>query len=95
VMRAYVEARRDAEHIVRASGIPATFLRPWYVLGPRRRWPIVLLPLYAILERIPPTREAALRLGFVDIGQMTRALILAVQDPPADVRIVEVPAIRR
>jgi len=56
---------------------------------------MVLLPLYVILERIPRTREAALRLGLVDIEQMTRALILAVQDPPPEVRIVEVPAIRR
>jgi uncharacterized protein YbjT (DUF2867 family) len=94
-MRAYVEARRDAEHIIRASGIPATFLRPWYVLGPGHYWPIVLLPFYAILQRIPRTRDAALRLGFVNIEQMTRALVLAVQDPPPEVRIVEVPAIRR
>jgi uncharacterized protein YbjT (DUF2867 family) len=95
VMRAYVEARRDAEHIIRASGIPATFLRPWYVLGPGHYWPIALLPFYAILQRIPRTRDAALRLGFVNIEQMTRALVLAVQDPPPEVRIVEVPAIRR
>jgi uncharacterized protein YbjT (DUF2867 family) len=38
VMKAYVEARAEGEVAIRAAGIPATFLRPWYVLGPGHRW---------------------------------------------------------
>ena len=34
VMRAYIAVRREGEALVRASGLPATILRPWYVLGP-------------------------------------------------------------
>lgn len=50
VMRDYVAARREGEALVRDSKIPATILRPWYVLGPGHRWPYLLLPLYALLE---------------------------------------------
>jgi uncharacterized protein YbjT (DUF2867 family) len=80
--------------MVRASGLPATILRPWYVLGPGHRWPRLLLPLYAVLERIPATREQALRLGMVTLDDMVAALVLAVENPPAGVRVVEVPEIR-
>ena len=34
VMRAYIAARVEAEEAIRASGLPATIVRPWYVLGP-------------------------------------------------------------
>src|SRR5262249_8827900 len=40
VMRAYWEARAEAESCIRAAGLPATILRPWYVLGPGHRWPL-------------------------------------------------------
>lgn len=94
VMRAYIAVRREGEALIRASGLPATLLRPWYVLGPGHRWPYFLLPLYAVLERIPSTRAGALRLGLVTQQQLVAALVRAVEDPPADVRVVEVPEIR-
>ena len=93
VMRAYLAVRAEGEALIRTRGLAATFLRPWYVLGPGHRWPIVLLPIYAILRRIPATRAAAERLGFVTLAQMTAALVRAVEEPPSGVRIVEVPAI--
>lgn len=34
VMRAYVDARREGEACVRDTGIAATIVRPWYILGP-------------------------------------------------------------
>jgi uncharacterized protein YbjT (DUF2867 family) len=96
VMKAYVAVRRDGEELVRASGVPATILRPWYVLGPGHRWPAVLVPVYAVLRRMPFTSEGADRLGLVTLDQMVAALLSAVQNPPArGVRLVEVPAIRR
>ena len=96
VMRAYIAVRTEGEALVRASGIPATILRPWYVLGPGHWWPGVLLPLYAILRAIPATNAGAERLGLVTRAAMIAALVRAVESPPADtVRIVEVPEIRQ
>jgi uncharacterized protein YbjT (DUF2867 family) len=95
VMHAYIAARQEGEAAVRACGIPATILRPWYVLGPGHYWPYLLVPVYAVLQRLPSTRAGAERLGFVTIRQMVDALVRAVvEPPPADVRIVEVPQIR-
>lgn len=95
VMRAYIKAREEGEAIVKATGIPATILRPWYVLGPGHRWPYVLLPVYALLRMLPATRESAERLGLVTLVQMVTALVRAVEEPPeSGVRIVEVPEIR-
>ena len=95
VMRAYTQVRMEAEAGLRASGIPATFLRPWYVLGPGHSWPHALRPLYRILELLPPTREGALRMGLVTLDQMLRALTAAVESPSSTVRILAVPDIRR
>lgn len=96
VMRAYIAAREEGEHLVEASGIPATILRPWYVLGPGHRWPYLLVPIYAVLQCFSATRDGAERLGLVTRGAMIAALVNAVETPPASgVRIVEVPEIRR
>ncbi|HRC84644.1 MAG TPA: NAD(P)H-binding protein [Thermoanaerobaculia bacterium] len=95
-MRAYVAARAEAEERLRASGLPATILRPWYVLGPGHRWPYALLPLYWLWEALPSTRATARRLGLVTLRQMVTALAEAVDHPPkSGARVVEVPEIRR
>jgi uncharacterized protein YbjT (DUF2867 family) len=96
VMRAYIEARTRGEEAIGAAGLTATILRPWYVLGPGHRWPLALVPFVKLLEWLPPTRDAALRLGFVTLDQMVRALLAAVESPPprGERRIVDVPAIR-
>lgn len=95
VMRAYVAARAQAEQLIRDSGIAATFVRPWYVTGPGRRWPMLLAPLYSLLEAIPATRASARRLGLVTREQMVATLVHAVEHPPQALRIFDVPAIRR
>ena len=95
VMKAYVAARAEAEGLIRESGLNSTILRPWYVLGPGRRWPVVLLPLYWLLERIPSSRETAQRLGLVTAKQMIAALCAAVENPPSGVRMIGVADIRR
>lgn len=96
VMRAYVAARVEAENAIRASGIAATIVRPWYVLGPGHWWPVALVPLYAIARLLPATRASAERLGLVTLPQMVDALVRAVEHPPlaGEVCIVDVPAIR-
>jgi uncharacterized protein YbjT (DUF2867 family) len=95
VMKAYTAARAEAEALIRKSGLNTTILRPWYVLGPGRRWPIVLLPIYWLLEKVPSSRETAKRLGLVTVEQMIAALRAAVENPPQGVRMIEVPEIRR
>jgi nucleoside-diphosphate-sugar epimerase len=95
VMQAYQTARADAEGHLAHSGLPATILRPFYVLGPGHRWPMVLVPIYALLERLPRTRPSALRLGLVTIEQMVAALVLAVEFPPEGTRFFTVPDIRK
>lgn len=94
LMKAYQEVRAEVEAALKESGVPATVLRPWYVLGPGHRWPYLLKPFYYVCERLPSTRETARRLGFVTHAQMTAALLRAVEDPAADFRLVTVPDIR-
>ncbi len=94
VMKAYIDARREGEALVRASGIPATILRPWYVLGPGHRWAYALVPLYRVFELIPSKRETALRLGLVTERQMIAALMRAVEDGPEAAGVWDVPRIR-
>lgn len=93
-MHAYIAARSACEAELEASGLNATILRPWYVLGPGHRWPYALIPFYWLAERIPSTREGARRLGLVTVKQMLNALAAAVERPASGVKIVEVPAIR-
>ncbi|MEO8753727.1 MAG: NAD(P)H-binding protein [Casimicrobiaceae bacterium] len=96
VMHAYIAVREQGEAMVTATGIPATILRPWYVLGPGHYWPWLLTPLYALGRLFPSTREQATRLGLVTLQQMVTALTAAVESPPsAGVRIFGVPAIRQ
>jgi uncharacterized protein YbjT (DUF2867 family) len=97
VMRAYLWVRGLGETMIKEAGLTATILRPWYVLGPGHRWPIVLLPFYKIAECLPSTRDSAERLGLVTIDQMASALVHAVENPPhgGKIRIFDVPAIRR
>jgi uncharacterized protein YbjT (DUF2867 family) len=97
VMRAYLWVRALGEAMIKEAGLTATILRPWYVLGPGHRWPMILLPIYKLAESFPSTRESAERLGLVTIDQMVSALVHAVENPPdgGKIRIIDVPAIRR
>jgi uncharacterized protein YbjT (DUF2867 family) len=93
VMKAYIAARREVETLIRMSGMNATVLRPWYVLGPGHNWPRLLLPLYWLADLVPVTRPGARRLGLVTLDQLTRAMVRVIESPPSGVRILEVPDI--
>ncbi len=90
LMREYVEVRAEGERLIRESGMAATFVRPWYVLGPGHRWPSLFKPAYWLLEKIPSTSEQAKRLGLVTIEQLISTLVAAVEKPESGVRVVEV-----
>jgi len=94
-MKAYQAVRAACEQTIRAAGLQANVLRPWYVLGPGHRWPYALIPFYKLAEWIPATRDGAKRLGLVTLAQMTAALAWAVENPAEGVRLIDVPMIRR
>lgn len=96
IMQAYVDVRARGEALIRGSGMHATFLRPWYVLGPGHRWPYALLPVYWALKLNPGTREQAMRLDLVTLPRMLGALVQAVEHAPDESpRVVDVPQLRR
>lgn len=96
VMRAYIAVRAEGERLIREAGLTATLLRPWYVLGPGHRWPLILLPFYKLAAQMPSFRESSRRLELVTLSQMVNALVHAVEHPPAqmNVKVVSVPEIR-
>lgn len=94
IMKDYLAVRTECEAAIAAAGLIATILRPWYILGPGHWWPLALLPMYRLLERLPGTRDAAARLGLVRLPDMLSALLWSVEHPPAATRVIEVPKIR-
>ena len=93
-MKEFIAVRSAGEGMIRESGINATFVRPWYVLGPGHRWPYAILPIYWILKKIPATKESADRLGLVTIDQILSALVRVVENPATETRVIDVPKIR-
>ncbi len=94
VMHEYIAARMAAEEAIGEAGLCATILRPWYVLGEGRRWPLLLVPVYRLMEALPATREGARRLGLVTAEQMIAAMVGAIERPASGVRVLGVPEIR-
>jgi nucleoside-diphosphate-sugar epimerase len=99
MMRAYVDVRMRGEALARefvakARGRSASFLRPWYVLGPGHRWPYLVVPIYWLMEAIPQTRAKAREFGLVTIEQMVTTIVASVDNVPVGERIVSVPEIR-
>ena len=95
MMKSYIEVRAECEAVLRASGMNATVLRPWYVLSPGHRWPYAIMPFYWLFGALPATRAGAQRLGLVTLAEMTVALANAVENPAYGTRVIEVPEIRQ
>jgi len=87
VMKAYVSVRQECERLIGEAGLNASIVRPFYILGPGRRWPLLLRPFFAIAEKLPATRETAQRITFITIAQMVGALVSAIENPPRGVRV--------
>jgi uncharacterized protein YbjT (DUF2867 family) len=94
MMHSFLAVRAECEEAIRAAGLNATILRPWYVLGPGHWWPYLLLPFYKLAELLPQTREGAQRLGLVTLDQMASALVAAIERPARGTRVIRVPEIR-
>jgi uncharacterized protein YbjT (DUF2867 family) len=95
MMKEYQAVRAEGERMIIESGIPASFVRPWYVLGPGRRWPVILKPFYALAGLLPATREGANRLALVTLEQMTQTLAWAVENPAQRLQVFEPPQIKQ
>jgi uncharacterized protein YbjT (DUF2867 family) len=92
IMKAYQVVRAEGEKLICESGMNATFIRPWYVLGPGHYWAYALKPLYWIAEMIPSKREQAKRMGLATIEQMIATIVFAVENPASGVKTIEAPA---
>jgi len=95
VMHAFIEVRKQGEALIKASGIGATILRPWYVLGPGHRWAHLLQPLYAVARLIPSMRASAERLALLPRQAVIDTLVRSVESPPGRVRVIEAREIQR
>jgi uncharacterized protein YbjT (DUF2867 family) len=96
IMRDYQQCRAEGEACIRATQIPATFIRPWYVVGPGHYWPLIFSPIFKILEWIPSTSQKAKALRLVSLKQMLNTLTNAVETAPAEgVNIIEIENIRK
>lgn len=96
IMQAYQSCRAEAEAAISATGIPATFIRPWYVIGPGHYWPLLIQPLLTLLELFPATSVKAKAFRVVYLKQLLNMLIHAVENTPAQgVRICEIDEIRK
>jgi uncharacterized protein YbjT (DUF2867 family) len=95
VMRAFIEVRQQGEALVRASGLAATILRPWYILGPGHRWAHLLQPFYALARLLPSTRASAERLALLPRSAVIDTLVRSIETPPEGVAVIEAPQIRR
>ncbi len=95
IMREYQAVRAEGENLIVHAGLNATFVRPWYVLGPGHRWPLMSVPMYAIARMIPATRDGAVRLALVTLDQMVQCLAWAVDNPAEGVRGLNPPDIRQ
>ncbi|HEV7921944.1 MAG TPA: NAD(P)H-binding protein [Thermoanaerobaculia bacterium] len=90
IMRDYIAVRAEGERLIQEAGLDATFIRPWYVLGPGHRWPYLLLPFYWLFRT-----ETSRRLYPVKLTDVVRAMVSAIEQPPSGVRIIEAPELRR
>lgn len=95
VMHDYIHVRKQGEEMIRKSGMNATFLKPWYVLGPGHYWPYPLLPFFKILEFIPGIRDIVIRLGFVTIKNMINSIVFAVENPVDGIRYITAEQIKK
>lgn len=95
IMKEFQQVRKEGEAYARSKGLPCTFIRPWYVLGPGHRWPLLLLPLYGLASLVPSLRSKARALGLVTIHQMVAALVDAVEAKPVPLRLIEIEDIRK
>lgn len=95
IMHDYQQCRKQGEAYILEKGLPATFVRPWYVVGPGHYWPLLLWPLFKLAEWLPSVSQKARALRLVSLNQMLNTLVSAVEEKlSTNVNIVEISEIR-
>jgi nucleoside-diphosphate-sugar epimerase len=95
IMKDFQEVRAEGETILLQQNFISSFTRPWYVLGPGHWWPLLLKPIFTILKLIPSTRATAKNLDTVTIGQIIKAMIDCIKNPPMENNIFDVDSIKK
>jgi len=96
IMKDYQEVRASGEELLTQTGFKCSFMRPWYVLGPGHRWPMLLFPIYGLLSLFPSTKTQVQEQGLVTIDQMIDSLFYAIENPPSSqYKVYKVPEIRK
>jgi uncharacterized protein YbjT (DUF2867 family) len=96
IMKEFQQCRAAGEAAILATKIPATFIRPWYVVGPGHYWPLLFLPFLKILEWLPSTSQKAKALRLVTLRQMLNTLLHAIENiPTSGITIIEIDRIRK
>ncbi|XZF14446.1 SDR family oxidoreductase [Chitinophagaceae bacterium MMS25-I14] len=95
IMEDYQRCRAAGEAAIRDTGINASFIRPWYVIGPGHYWPLLFLPLYKLLEWLPATSAKARALRLVYLPQILQTLLYTAEHSPTEsICIYEIADIR-
>lgn len=87
-MHEYISVRKQGEQMITESGMKATFIKPWYVLGPGHWWPYFIFPVYWLCMIIPGVKETAKRLYPVKLSNVVNAIVHAADNPPDWIRKV-------
>lgn len=94
-MHEYIAVRKEGEELIAQSGLNATFIKPWYVLGPGHWWPYFILPAYWLFMLIPRARETAKRLYPVKLKNVLNAILFAVENPEVGIRKIMTQELRK
>lgn len=95
VMRSYQAVRRAGEDLLRAKGIRASCFRPWYVLGPGHRWPMLLAPLQALLGRWSSDQPLYQNTRLIHLSELIDAMLFALDHPPEQHAIFDIQTIQK
>lgn len=87
VMKAYVAVRAQVEELIATLGLTATIIRPFYVLGPGRRWPYLIMPFLWISRYLPGLSRYARTMKFSSRDQVVKAIIDAIDHPPVGIDV--------
>ena len=94
IMYDYQQCRAKCEKLINESSLKASIIRPWYIIGPGHYWPLLLLPLFKLLEIVPATSKKAQALRLVSLRQMLDMLCYTVENPPEKQQVFEIQDIR-
>ncbi|MBP9141953.1 MAG: SDR family oxidoreductase [Chitinophagales bacterium] len=82
IMQFYQNIRAHCEQLILAKHYTSvSILRPWYVIGPGHYWPLLFLPLYWLLKKLPSTRQKAENLDLVWLNNILANLVYAIENP--------------